>query len=289
MGPDCGPREGAIRLLEKASGSTEETVTPTTPVTPFEEGPSQPHGILPTLREKLSRTFSISSRRASEVPQPIGSPSPAVPLSTTPKGTPRARSESRMSRANGSAYGYGGAYRKRLSSVTTRRGSIAYSIPRRRDSTREGDVPPSSVGTDMNFAQRLLMANENAVTNIADLWVAAAINADNEDPFEPEDEFVEEGEEDAQELGAFPSSMDILNLDTTEEGGTSTASPSVQHTNRFARSDSTAPLSLRSLSKRPSLGGAGSPRRPSSSAHPHRVSFNRYNSFGSLEEPYNVF
>lgn len=40
----------------------------------------------------------------------------------------------------------------------------------------------------MNFAQRLLMANENAVTNIADLWVAAAINVDNEDVFESESE-----------------------------------------------------------------------------------------------------
>ena len=30
------------------------------------------------------------------------------------------------------------------------------------------------------------MANENAVTNIADLWVAAAMNVDNEDPFQSE-------------------------------------------------------------------------------------------------------
>lgn len=45
-----------------------------------------------------------------------------------------------------------------------------------------------ATGTDLNFAQRLLMANENTVTNIADLWVAAAMNVDNEDPFESEDE-----------------------------------------------------------------------------------------------------
>jgi hypothetical protein len=32
------------------------------------------------------------------------------------------------------------------------------------------------------------MANENAVNNIADLWVAAAINVDNEDPFESDDD-----------------------------------------------------------------------------------------------------
>ena len=32
------------------------------------------------------------------------------------------------------------------------------------------------------------MANENAVTNIADLWVAAAMNVDNDEVFEPEQE-----------------------------------------------------------------------------------------------------
>jgi hypothetical protein len=32
------------------------------------------------------------------------------------------------------------------------------------------------------------MANENAVTNIADLWVAAAMNVENEDPFETEED-----------------------------------------------------------------------------------------------------
>ena len=45
-----------------------------------------------------------------------------------------------------------------------------------------------ATGTDLNFTQRLLMANENTVTSIADLWVAAAMNVDNEDPFESEDE-----------------------------------------------------------------------------------------------------
>lgn len=32
------------------------------------------------------------------------------------------------------------------------------------------------------------MANENAVTNIADLWVAAAMNVENEDPFETDED-----------------------------------------------------------------------------------------------------
>jgi hypothetical protein len=49
-------------------------------------------------------------------------------------------------------------------------------------------------GGDLNFAQRLLMANENAVTNIADLWVAAAMNVDNENPFESDTEMGSDGE-----------------------------------------------------------------------------------------------
>ncbi|KAG9003665.1 hypothetical protein FRB94_002988 [Tulasnella sp. JGI-2019a] len=36
---------------------------------------------------------------------------------------------------------------------------------------------------DLNLAQRLLLANPGSVTSMANLWVAAAINADNEDPF----------------------------------------------------------------------------------------------------------
>jgi hypothetical protein len=38
------------------------------------------------------------------------------------------------------------------------------------------------------------MANENAVTNIADLWVAAAMNVDNENPFESDTEMGSDGE-----------------------------------------------------------------------------------------------
>lgn len=58
----------------------------------------------------------------------------------------------------------------------------------------------SNEGGDLNFAQRLLMANENAVTNIADLWVAAAMNVDNEDPFESDTEMYSDGDVDAESL-----------------------------------------------------------------------------------------
>jgi hypothetical protein len=54
---------------------------------------------------------------------------------------------------------------------------------------------------DLNFAQRLLMANENAVTNIADLWVAAAMNVDNEDPFESDTEMGSDSEQESMTIG----------------------------------------------------------------------------------------
>jgi hypothetical protein len=53
-------------------------------------------------------------------------------------------------------------------------------------------VPRSFADSELSFAQRLLMANENAVTNIADLWVAAAMNVDNEEVFENDDADLEE-------------------------------------------------------------------------------------------------
>ena len=69
-----------------------------------------------------------------------------------------------------------------------RRASLHSSLRRRRgsafDSVRDGVTD----GSELNFAQCLLLANENAVTNIADLWVAAAMNVDNEDPFESDSE-----------------------------------------------------------------------------------------------------
>jgi hypothetical protein len=62
---------------------------------------------------------------------------------------------------------------------------------------RRGSGDAVAEASDLNFAHRLLLANENAVTNIADLWVAAAMNVDNEDPFEPDSDVEEENEEEA--------------------------------------------------------------------------------------------
>ena len=194
LGPDGGPREGAIRLPpEKIT----ETVHPTIPEE--ESLPSSPIATVPRKASlydglrKASRTFS--GVFASRVPEPT--PPTPVPLSQSPSAI---RPFPRTSRADGYAYGYGGAgarafsFRSRLGSnmsgASYRRGSQSYL--RRRPSNMTavtGDGVPRSIGADseLSFAQRLLMANENAVTNIADLWVAAAMNVDNEEVFENDD------------------------------------------------------------------------------------------------------
>ena len=177
-----------------------------------------------------------------------------------------------MSRANGSAYGYSGSYRNRLASAasaTTRRGSAALSIRRRRESNYDGAPSSVATGSDLNFAQRLLMANENAVTNIADLWVAAAINADNEDPFEESDD----EEFDQQLYTDNDNEQAILDEDDDEDvfGAPSTTTP---RNNRFSRrvSSSAAGHPTASSSHRPSTSNLrpspfrNAPRRPSSSA-----------------------
>ena len=196
LGPDGGPREGAIRLPpEKITDATHPTIPeeeslPASPIATLPRKPSIYEGL-----RKASRTFSDVF--ASRVPD-VTPPTP-VPLSQSPSVN---RPFPRTSRADGYAYGYGGgeralSFRSRLGSnmsgMSYRRGS--HSFLRRRASnltaiTGEG-APRSFADSELSFAQRLLMANENAVTNIADLWVAAAINVDNEEVFDNDDADVE--------------------------------------------------------------------------------------------------
>lgn len=194
LGPDGGPRGGAIRLPPEkiVTDAAHQTI-------PEEESlPSSPMATVPrkgSLYEglrKASRTFS--GVFASRVPDQT-SPQP-VPLSQSPSAV---RPFPRTSRVDGYAYGYGDgrralSFRSRLGSnmsgLSYRRGS--QSVLRRRASnltaiTGGEGVPRSFADSEVSFAQRLLMANENAVTNIADLWVAAAINVDNEEVFENDD------------------------------------------------------------------------------------------------------
>ncbi|KAF9067469.1 hypothetical protein BDP27DRAFT_1267432 [Rhodocollybia butyracea] len=263
LGPDGGPRQGAIQLpVEKIDDhptipEEDEESTPPTPM--FED--DEPRGTFAgSLKRSIGRSIGkkFSGYFASRVPDAsrMATPppvQPAVPMSIgTRLERTRTVSNSRPTRFDGSAYGYT-SQRNRLASNATmarrfsnRRGSTA---SYRRGSNADGLVRESFTG-DMNFAQRLLMANENAVTNIADLWVAAAMNVDNEDPFESDSEV---GSDEESDLG------DPLD-DFASEG--ISGSPTTPRPRRGSRT------SVGGSSLRPAPGSArqnpfGSPRRPS--------------------------
>ncbi|KAJ6588974.1 hypothetical protein B0H19DRAFT_1248549 [Mycena capillaripes] len=262
LGPDGGPREGRIRLIEKPDDHPpipEEESRPPTPVFEDDERTSLAGTIRKTVSQKFSGYFA---KRVPDAPgSGAGSPIPQQPVRLD-----RTRAFSRTSRANGSAYGYAGGYRNRLASNATttnlsaRRGSMASSMRRRRGSNVENNR--ESTTGDLNFAQRLLMANENAVTNIADLWVAAAMNVDNEDPFESDTEIGSDGE---------PESIDVFD-DEPSEADLLTPSPG-RRTAR-APSNTASPNFQASSARRTSAGTGmrpsrlGSPRRPSG---PHPI------------------
>ena len=190
LGRDGGSREGAIRLPEKNSSrpSVQEESRPPSPDTEAVEHQS----ILGSLKDKISGYFSRHKPDAGD----SSFYTPAVPLSTS-----STRAFARTSKANGSAYGYSGS-RARLANNATpkRRRPNMNNSTRRRSGNNLSGAPPSE-GGELNFAQRLLMANEHAVTNIADLWVAAAMNVDNEDPFESDaDESDDQNPPDQEEL-----------------------------------------------------------------------------------------
>ena len=95
------------------------------------------------------------------------------------------------------------------------------------------------------------MANENAVNSVADLWVAAAINADNEDPFESDFE---------DDAAAFPEEDDYDDTATIDSSRT-----------QRGRGTSTKRLglSINTRSRRPSRGGAHPPSRGSRPPRSH--------------------
>ena len=251
LGHDGGPSEGAIKLqLEKFTihpSIPEEPVSPSISLDDEEE----PRG-LAKIQKRLSRRFSdYFSKRVPRPESPMNQP--AVPLASP--NTEGARSFSRTSRANGSAYGYNGSFRSRVASNTNfnpRSGSLSTSMRRRRGSNYDHTKDPPTEGSDLNFAQRLLLANENAVTNIADLWVASAMNVDNENPFEVDSD-IEDDDADANSLdiGVPLARTETMNSDND----TSLSSP--------------FPFGFRSSRLSPHIGGSFFPRTNTiNSLHP---------------------
>ncbi|KAH7887062.1 hypothetical protein F5I97DRAFT_1872838 [Phlebopus sp. FC_14] len=201
LGSDGGPREGAIRLPPEKFWNHQPSI-PVEDVDAIiderEEPPSL--GLIDSLKKKLSRCLSPQS---SVVHATDTSPT-SVPLTSSPR-LDRQRTSVATSRVNGSAYGYSGNYRNRF---TGSRASVSTSMQRRRSSNHHDGHQSTYDGSDLNFAQRLLMANENAVTNIADLWVAAAMNVDTEEQFESDSDAEVRYEESVSEedtLGSMTS------------------------------------------------------------------------------------
>jgi MFS family permease len=211
LGRDGGPRDGAIRLPPEKPEDRHPTIQEEEDITTTSTPDDAPQsGLVRSITRKVSGQLSgyFGSRDSVAAQE---TPSLPVPLTTSisqPMDSPH--NFSRITRTNGSAYGYGRGNRATSTVSTTtlgaRRVSTASTIRRRHGSAFGG--PASLTDTsDLNFAQRLLMANENAVTNIADLWVAAAMNVDNGETFEPEQDLDMNAESEYLEHEGIPSSI----------------------------------------------------------------------------------
>jgi len=265
LGHDGGPRESAIRLppdkLDIPSPIPEEDSS-----SQVFEADEDSRSLAERLQNKISRKFSGLFTKHIEGATPA-SPviQPAVPMASTSSGTRLDRTRTfSTSRTNGSAYGYSGSYRNRLASNATwngRRGSMGTSLRRRNTFTSNRDE-----GSELNFAQRLLLANENAVTNIADLWVAAAMNVDNDDPFESDSDTerdIDPTELDADLLGPLATE----DAETINPAETAAPPPPVIRTHRPSFVTS---LASRRSSYRPSVSFSPETRPPI----PRRLSTN---------------
>ncbi|KIY47375.1 hypothetical protein FISHEDRAFT_45431 [Fistulina hepatica ATCC 64428] len=209
LAPDCGPRQGAIQLpIEKNNNLGIRTPIPeedsASPGPLFQEPAPEPRTSVGKLQKRIQRKVSslFGGARGADTESVSRPVSLASPRRDSESVTPGLRV--------GSAYGYSNsAYRERLASIASRRRRMSASSrrmsltgrrssaydPALRVSNYSAAAPDATENTDLNFTQRLLMANENAVTNIADLWVAAAMNADNDDVF-ASDEDIESDDED---------------------------------------------------------------------------------------------
>ena len=251
LGYDGGSRDGAIRL----DPDKEDAPLPLE-VVEEEEGPSlpptPPSGLVNQLKRKVSRRLSDVFARNLFDAHVTNSPRAGVPMLSplTPAVPAKPRTMSRTSKVNGSAYGYSGRLAGRLDSTTGRRPSFASTMRNRRYTN-----PDQRPGTPQSFAQRLLLANEMNATSLADLWVQAAINVDNEgEVFETDSESGHSDREDGT-----PNEPQA----STSHGSSSTAIPAAAGRHRPSMaSSSSRPVGMHRLG----IAGFTPARRPSNSS-----------------------
>ncbi|QRW05140.1 major facilitator superfamily transporter [Ceratobasidium sp. AG-Ba] len=258
LGWDAGPRSGLIRLPDDTDADNkpidgEEAQTPSH----IEAvSPSGLSGISRNVSKKFSGYFARRVRENSR----NGSP---VPLATSGPG----RSAS-VGIGTGTAYGY----RSRLGSVATsmrrRRESIASAARTAGGDGFFGSYAPQN--ENIGLAQRLLMANEHNVTNMTDLWVAAAITADNEEVFEDWDSDLSGSEDENQQPGASHTSPNLTSPSSQISPGNQ-AAPSHYSVSQTRRQSSSRRSYTRSPTRHGGLGtslqarlGVPSARRASS-------------------------
>lgn len=170
---DGGPRGGAIRLPPEKASNQPLVIPEEEADTVDPRSRESPLGIIGSLKKKWSGRLPGFLSPSSLY---FGAKNPSatsVPLLSSPLDQPHAQA----ARFSGSAYGYNGNHG--LASSLSR-GSMENRLRRRRE-YYDGRSFTDRDYSDLNFTQKLLLANENAVTNIADLWVAAAMNVDKED------------------------------------------------------------------------------------------------------------
>ena len=191
LGRDGGPREGAIRLPDKENGKSSPFPRDESP-SPAPSGQSTPR----QLHQKVVGYFTPNKSQDF-----LDVPAQELPLSSSGAGAATRRD-------SGSAYGYSRGYRPRLSSAG-QHSMLSRALRRRRGT---GTTAPGSFGQqfaeygELNFAQRLLMANGMAVNNVSDLWVSAAMNVD-------ESVFEDDEQEGPYRLGPQESAVSLTSAD----------------------------------------------------------------------------
>ncbi|KAG8875107.1 hypothetical protein FRB97_005392 [Tulasnella sp. 331] len=207
LGWDGGLRGGLIRLpiqQDEPSALPSVAELPETPSTSGKTDIDPPVGDnfiermaeqTKHVQKKVSGYFAARVREAAHQ-----SPTMTPSLTGTPLGggagriVPIPSSGLRIERRGsqrtelGSSYVPGRSMRSRLASSVGGRSDASILQRRRIIGRSAGTVEDRGTETDgLSFAQRLLLANEGSVTSMANLWVAAAINVDNNENVSLED------------------------------------------------------------------------------------------------------